>query len=129
MLEARLGEWADEKGISVAWDNIQFDPPSGATYLVSHDIPATPYSIDLAGKAVVHPGIYQVNIVAPSGSGKSDVKSIATQVAELFPENSEIPGEGFSVWITAPPAIFPGITDAVSYTVPVSINYRVHVSK
>lgn len=128
-LEARLGKWAIEKGIAVACDNIQFDPPSGATYLVSNDMPATPYSIDLAGKAVVYPGVYQVNIVARSGDGKSGAKSIATQVAELFPENSEIAGEGFSVWITSPPAIFRGITDAVSYTVPVSINYRVHVSQ
>lgn len=128
-LEARLGEWADEKGIAVAWDNIQFDPPSGATYLASHDMPATPYSIDLAGRAVVYPGVYQVNIVAPSGDGKSGAKSIAAQVAELFPENLEIAGEGLSVWITSPPAIFRGITDAVSYTVPVSINYRVHVSQ
>lgn len=129
VLEGRLGVWADELGIPVAWDNIQFDPPASGVYLTSHDMPASPYSIDLAGASVITPGVYQVNVVVPAGSGKSEARRIAALVAELFPENAEISGEGFDVWITAPPAIFAGIADGVSYTVPVSINYRVHTSQ
>ena len=128
-LESRLGTWADEQGIPVAWNNIQFDPPATGIYLTSHDMPASPYSIDLGGTAVISPGVYQVNVVVPAGSGRSEARRIAALVAELFPENAEILGEEFTIWITAPPAVFAGITDGVSYTVPVSINYRVHTSQ
>lgn len=128
-LEAHLGVWADKQAIPVAWDNIQFNPPASGIYLTSHDMPASPYSIDLAGTSVISSGVYQVNVVVPKGSGKSEARRIAALVAALFPENAEIPGEGFAVWITAPPAIFSGMPDAVSYTVPVSINYRVHTSQ
>lgn len=127
-LEAMLGAWADGEGVPVAWDNIQFDPPADALYLVSHDLPARPYSIDLAGGCRVYPGVYQVNVVAPVGSGKAHAKALARRIAALFPENQEIPGDGFTAWVTAPPTIYPGIPDGVSYTVPVSISYRAEIS-
>ncbi|WP_318387711.1 phage tail terminator-like protein [Enterobacter sp.] len=127
-LEAMLGIWADGEGVPVAWDNIQFDPPADVLYLVSHDLPARPYSIDLAGDCRVYPGVYQVNVVAPAGGGKSQARAMARRIAALFPENQEIPGDGFTAWVTAPPAIYPGIPDGVSYTVPVSISYRAEIS-
>lgn len=127
-LEAMLGLWADGEGVRVAWDNIQFDPPSDGLYLISHDMPAQPYSIDMAGGCRVHPGVYQVTVVAPAGGGKSQAKVLARRVAGLFPENQEIPGDGFTAWVTSPPAIFSGIADGVSYSIPVSINYRADIS-
>lgn len=127
-LESMLGVWADGEGVPVAWDNIQFEPPTDAVYLISHDMPASPYSIDLAGRCRVHPGVYQVSIVAPAGSGKAQAKELARRVAALFAENQEIPGDGFTAWVISPPAIYPGIPDGVSYTIPVSINYRADIS-
>ncbi|WP_144815161.1 phage tail terminator-like protein [Enterobacter sp. DE0047] len=127
-LEAMLGIWADGEGVPVAWDNIQFDPPGDGLYLISHDMPAQPYSIDLAGGSRVYPGVYQVTVVAPAGGGKSQARALARRVAGLFPENQEIPGDGFTAWVTSPPAIFPGIPDGVSYSIPVSINYRADIS-
>ncbi|WP_353614089.1 phage tail terminator-like protein [Mangrovibacter phragmitis] len=126
-LESVLGSWADGEGIPVAYDNIGFDPPNDALYLISHDMPATPFSIDLAGDAVVYPGVYQVTVVAPAGTGKSAARRIAEQVCGLFPKNGEIAGDGFTAWVTSPPAIFPGIPDGVSFSIPVSINYRADI--
>ncbi|WP_110875916.1 phage tail terminator-like protein [Franconibacter helveticus] len=127
-LEARLGAWAEGEGVPVAWDNIQFEPPTDALYLISHDMPARPYSIDLAGECRVYPGVYQVSVVAPAGGGKAQARALARRVAALFPENEEIPGDGFSAWVTSPPAIYPGVPDGVSFTIPVSINYRADIS-
>ncbi|XRY13034.1 phage tail terminator-like protein [Franconibacter pulveris 601] len=127
-LEARLGAWAEGEGVTVAWDNIQFEPPTDALYLISHDMPARPYSIDLAGECRVYPGVYQVSVVAPAGSGKAQARALAHRVAALFPENEEIPGDGFSAWVTSSPAIYPGVPDGVSFTIPVSINYRADIS-
>jgi len=42
--------------------------------------------------------------------------------------NQEVPGDGFTVWVTSPPAIYSGIPDGVSYSIPVSINYRADIS-
>lgn len=58
-LEAMLGLWADGEGVRVAWGNIQFDPSGDGLYLISHDMPAQPYSIDMAGGCRVYPGVYQ----------------------------------------------------------------------
>lgn len=127
-LEAILGTWAESEGVPVAWDNIQFEPPTDGLYLISHDMPARPYSIDLAGECRVYPGVYQVSVVAPAGNGKAQARTLARRVAELFMENEEIPGDGFSAWVTSPPAIYPGVPDGVSFTVPVSINYRADIS-
>lgn len=127
-LESMLGLWADSEGVRVAWDNIQFDPPGDGLYLISHDMPAQPYSIDMAGGCRVYPGVYQVTVVAPAGGGKSQARVLAHRVAGLFPENQEIPGDGFTAWVTSPPAIYPGIADGVFYSIPVSINYRADIS-
>lgn len=127
-LESMLGLWADSEGVRVAWDNIQFDPPGDGLYLISHDMPAQPYSIDMAGGCRVYPGVYQVTVVAPAGGGKSQARVLAHRVAGLFPENQEIPGDGFTAWVTSPPSIYPGIADGVSYSIPVSINYRADIS-
>ncbi|MFX0566832.1 phage tail terminator-like protein [Kosakonia cowanii] len=127
-LESMLGLWADSEGVRVAWDNIQFDPPGDGLYLISHDMPAQPYSIDMAGGCRVYPGVYQVTVVAPAGGGKSQARVLAQRVAGLFPENQDIPGDGFTAWVTSPPSIYPGIADGVSYSIPVSINYRADIS-
>jgi hypothetical protein len=122
--DAVLGAWADAVSMPVAWDNVPFDPPSDAAYLVSHDMPASPYSIDLAGCCRIHPGVYQINVVVPAGSGRASAKEIASQVAALFPLNQTLSGEGFTAIVISPPAIYSGIQDGVSYTVPVSIRYQ-----
>ena len=116
-LAARLGEWADAEGIPVAWENVPFTPPSDGLYLAVHDMPATPRTLDLGLRCRIYSGVYQINVVA-----------LADRVAELFQEGQEIEGRGFTCWIDQTPGVFRGITTSVSYTVPVSLNYRADIS-
>lgn len=127
-LAARLGKWADAEGIPVAWENVPFTPPSDGLYLAVHDMPATPRTVDLGLRCRIYSGVYQINVVAPAGTGRADVVTLADSVAELFPEGQEIEGRGFTCWIDQTPGIFRGITTSVSYTVPVSLNYRADIS-
>ncbi|WP_025913017.1 DUF4128 domain-containing protein [Enterobacter sp. 5-4] len=127
-LATRLGTWADAEGISVAWENVPFTPPSDAFYLAVHDMPATPRTVDLGLRCRIYSGVYQINVVAPVGIGRTDVVALADRVAELFPEGQEIEGRGFTCWIDQTPGVFRGITTSVSYTVPVSLNYRADIS-
>ncbi|EMN5247158.1 DUF4128 domain-containing protein [Enterobacter roggenkampii] len=127
-LADRLGEWADAEGIPVAWENVPFTPPSDGLYLAVHDMPATPRTLDLGLRCRIYSGVYQINVVAPAGTGRTDVVALADRVAELFPEGQEIEGRGFTCWIDQTPGVFRGITTSVSYTVPVSLNYRADIS-
>jgi len=126
-LAARLGTWADAEGISVAWENVPFTPPANEMYLAVHDMPVTPRTIDLGLRCRTYSGVYQINVVAPAGSGRTSVVSLAGRVVQLFPEGLEIAGSDFTCWITSTPAVFRGIPTAVSYTIPISLNYRADI--
>jgi hypothetical protein len=124
LLDKHLGKWADEQSIPVSWDNVEFTPPETGVYLQSHDLPATPYSIDLAGTCLVFPGVYQINVIAKSATGRTLAAQTAKKITTLFFQNLELSGEGFSCWVISFPAIHPGINNGVNWTVPVSLTYR-----
>lgn len=126
-LAARLGTWADAEGISVAWENVPFTPPANEMYLAVHDMPVTPRTIDLGLRCRIYSGVYQINVVTPAGTGRAEVVALARQVAALFPEGQEMQGDGFTCWITSTPAIFRGIPTSVSYSIPISLNYRADI--
>ena len=126
-LAARLGTWADAEGISVAWENVPFTPPANEMYLAVHDMPVTPRTIDLGLRCRIYSGVYQINVVTPAGTGRAEVVALARQVAALFPEGQELQGDGFTCWITSTPVIFRGIPTAVSYSIPVSLNYQADI--
>ncbi|EOY5741155.1 DUF4128 domain-containing protein [Enterobacter ludwigii] len=126
-LVAKLGEWADAEDIPVAWENVPFTPPSDGLYLAVHDMPATPRTVDLGLRCRTYSGVYQINVVAPAGSGRTSAVALAGRVAELFPEGLGIEGNDFTCWISSQPGIFRGVPTSVSYTVPVSLNYRADI--
>ncbi|EPK3183965.1 DUF4128 domain-containing protein [Enterobacter kobei] len=128
LLDKHLGKWADEQDIPVSWDNVKFTPPETGVYLQSHDLPATPYSIDLAGTCLVFPGVYQVNVIAKSATGRVLAAQTAKKITALFFQNLELSGKGFSCWVMSIPAIHPGINNGVNWTVPVSLTYRAETS-
>jgi len=127
LLEARLGNWAETQGLQVAFDNIGFTPPDDI-YLESHVMPATTTAIDLSRKAKVFRGVYQINVIAPAGTGKSAGGSIAEQLIDLFPENQEMSDGELTCFINSAPSAFAGISTDTSYTIPVSMSYRADVS-
>lgn len=127
-LDAWLGAWADDAGIPVAWPNIPFTPPDGA-YLRVNFLPAKPYSVDLTGECVVYPGIYQVTVVSLAGRGRSQAMKLAGLVAELFHDGVEMEGDGFTVYVSAPPAVMPPAARPTTWETPVSISWRVNLSR
>ncbi|WP_034913029.1 phage tail terminator-like protein [Erwinia sp. 9145] len=126
LLEERLGDWAAANGIQVAYDNIDFEPPD-SIYLTSHDLPATPYAIDLSQRSKVFIGVYQVNVIIPAGIGRSEGRRIAGLIEERFVNGAEMQGDGFICYITGEPAQFAGITNDTAYTIPISMNYRADI--
>ncbi|WP_112288428.1 DUF4128 domain-containing protein [Rahnella sp. AN3-3W3] len=127
LLETRLSEWAEAQGLQVAFDNIGFSPPDGI-YLQSHVMPATTTAIDLSRQAKVIRGVYQINVIAPAGTGKSAGGLIAEQLIQLFPENQEMSDGVLTCFINSVPSAFAGISSDTSYTIPVSMSYRADIS-
>ncbi|EMK1731254.1 DUF4128 domain-containing protein [Salmonella enterica] len=126
-LDAWLGVWADDMDLPVAWPNVTFTPPDGA-YLRVAFLPAAPYSVDLAGECVVHPGIYQVTVVTPAGRGRSLATRLAGDVASLFHDGLEMEGDGFTVWVSKPPAVGQPHATPPTWEVPVSVSWRVDLA-
>ncbi len=127
-IEAYLGDRMSASGIQVSYDNVIFDPPNEEIYLQSHVLPSMPYSIDLARKCKVYPGVYQVSVIVPAQRGKTSGLTVAQQICDLFPDGQEIPADGISLYINGEPTIYPGIQNDTSYTIPVSMTYRADVA-
>ncbi|PIJ49196.1 MULTISPECIES: phage tail terminator-like protein [unclassified Erwinia] len=126
-LEAYLGDRMAASGIQVAYDNISFEPPNDEIWLQSHVLPSMPYSIDLARKCKVYPGVYQVSVIVPAQRGKSSGLSVAQHICDLFPDGQAIPADGMALYFNGEPTIYPGIQNDTSYTIPVSMTYRADV--
>ncbi|QDL31485.1 DUF4128 domain-containing protein [Serratia liquefaciens] len=128
LLEARLGEWADAKGVPVVWENIAENPPD-TLYLQAYAMPATTTTIDLAEKLQVLPGVWQINVVAKAGDGVSvnGARQRADEVAALFPVGLSLSDGGLTCYISTPPTVYRGITSDTRYSIPVSMSYRAHL--
>lgn len=127
-LEAYLGDRMAASGYQIAYDNISFEPPNDTIWLQSHVMPSMPYSIDLARKCKVYPGVYQVSVIVPAQRGKSSGLAVAQQICDLFPDGQAIPADGVALYINGEPTIYPGIQNDTSYTIPVSMTYRADVA-
>lgn len=128
LLENKLFSVAKSLGLKVASENIQFDPPSGI-YLQSFILPAETLGLGLAGKMEVLKGVFQVNVSAPAGSGKTKPGAIVDAIIEAFPSNLELSDGEFSVYINSTPSQFPPIPDNVRYLIPISMSYRADTIK
>lgn len=126
LLEMRLGEWADSRGIPVAWDNIPENPP-GSLYLQAYAMPATTTTIDLAGNLQVLPGVWQINVIAQAGDGVSEARALAEDVAAQFPVGLALSDGAFTCYISTPPTVYRGVSSNTRYSIPVSMNYRADV--
>lgn len=124
LLEERLGEWADAKGIPVAWDNLTFTPPDDALYLQAYAMPVETTAIDLAEKLQVLPGVWQINVVAKAGDGVSEARALADEVAAQFPVGLALSDGVITCYISTSPTIYRGIASDTHYVIPVSMNYR-----
>lgn len=124
--ESRLLAWAKarSKPLKVEVENETYTPASGETYLRAFTLPAVTASNTLGGDHHLYVGVFQVNIVAPSGKYRTEASGIVDELAALFPVNLRIPRAGLVVLVLTPVGPGPGITDGTTYTVPASFQYR-----
>lgn len=122
LFESRLATWAATKGIDVAWENAHYTP-GDTTYLRAFLLRGATTSRDMAGTNRHRVGVFQVNVVAPLGSGPGAAEAIGEEICTLFPAQLRLTDSAFTVIVTQPMALASGIAGDDRYTVPVSCRY------
>lgn len=123
-LEKKLKTWADAQGLSVAWENVAFNPPAGAyvrAFLLPS--PAVSQSLDKAHRR--YAGLLQVNLTMPINGGSAE--NLAASLSAAFAPQTHIVEAGVTIYITDPASPAPAIQEDNRYTVPVTIPYTAHV--
>ena len=94
--ESRLLAWAKarSKPLKVVVENETYTPATGETYLRAFTLPAVTASNTLGGDHHLYVGVFQINIVAPSGKYRTEASGIVDELAALFPVNLRIPRAG-----------------------------------
>ncbi|EFH3905375.1 phage tail terminator-like protein [Escherichia sp. WS2328_2] len=135
LLESRVAIIAESLGLPIAWPNIAFTPPDDAPYGRVYVLPAQTVGQDLEGQLRTYQGILQLNIIAPAGSGVTLARGLTKSVADAFPEGLPLVDGDLSVYINGPPQVRQpiqdrptsspnGTTGSITYTTPVSMQYR-----
>ncbi|WP_087694012.1 phage tail terminator-like protein [Pseudomonas sp. PE-S1G-1] len=124
--EAKLIVWnaARSEKLKIVFENTAYTPASGETYLRAFTIPGDTASNTLGGDHRLFTGVFQVNIIAPAGSGKTKTNPISAELTALFPLYVRDTKNGFVVTPMTPVDVGPGITGDSTYTVPLSFSYR-----
>ncbi|WP_242188177.1 DUF4128 domain-containing protein [Citrobacter freundii] len=135
LLESRVAIIAESLGLPIAWPNIAFTPPDDAPYGRVYVLPAQTVGQDLEGQLRTYQGILQLNIIAPAGSGVTLARGLAKSVADAFPEGLPLVDGDLTVYINGSPQVRQpiqdrptsspnGTTGSITYTTPVSMQYR-----
>jgi hypothetical protein len=69
----------------IAWGNVDFTPPDGAAWVRLHIENGDSYQASLGSPVLVrHPGLIQIAIFVPAGTGEGQAASLADQASVVF---------------------------------------------
>lgn len=125
LFQTALSTYASNKGIRVAFDNVQFTPTTNETYLVSHLMPAQTSSRTLSGDHKAFVGVYQITIVSPSGRATSQSDQISVELQQEFTVYKRYTDStGFTVQVMSPIHTPEGKVQNGGWIVPCYFDYR-----
>lgn len=123
--DAVLKTWAaaQSPAVAVAWENVKFTP-TAALYVRPSLLPADTRSRDIGKTNRRYDGIYQIDVVAPTGVGPGASDTVVASLATTFPPATSIVVSGLRIFILEPLSPAPPIPDDDRYIVPCSLLYR-----
>lgn len=125
LFQTALKQYADTKGIRVAYDNVQFTPKTNEVYLVSHLLPSSTATETMSGDHKRFLGVYQITVVTPSGAATARADEIATDLQEIFTIFKRYTDStGFTVTVMTPLNVPEGKVQNGGWIVPCYFNYR-----
>lgn len=109
--------------ISVAWENVVFEPTSGTPYMrVSHlPYPKETIGLGIDGYERVR-GIMQISLFYPKGYGRKDLLDKADELVQHFEKGTALTAGGNRVLIEQAYRV-PEVPEADWYHVPVEVRW------
>ncbi len=85
VLDGILNVYAEANAVPVAWENFNYQPIAGQTYLLAYNLPSDTSGIGLAGNSAnEHLGVYQIDINAPINKGKKEALDMLDSLADVY---------------------------------------------
>lgn len=123
-IEAALSVRLNELALPTEFINAKFTPPVGVIYLKESFLRLPTISVGVAAQSSdQHDGIYQVMVMAPKDTGKSQGIKTADIVAEHFKKTTTLTREGVKV-VCLRSAIGVGFPVNDRFAIPVDVRYR-----
>lgn len=113
--------------LPVASPSGNYAPTAGKSYLdVRNILRAEPDHPGLSfTSSTIFRGIFQVDVVGPTGAGEAAPLRIAALIAARFPIGTVLPASPYRIQFTKPPVIAAAVLDAPWVRFPVSISFLV----
>jgi hypothetical protein len=130
ILEIHLAEFATNESLRVAWPNMAFSRQDNETYLVVNNLPASlqASAIDPDAQDVLT-GIYQIDVIAPSGNGWAPSAAVIDGLRSHFSRGLKLTATGIELTVIRTQQSPAKIDDGTHYRVPVDVVWRVSMDK
>lgn len=123
-LDAKLATFATAQSLSVAWQNIEFDPVAGSPWVRPSMLPGEPYQAALGESGENRcVGVYQVSVFYPAGNGSGTARAMVDTLITAFKRGTRLTYGGYTVEIKkAYPN--PPLQEMQWYHIPVTIQWK-----
>ena len=122
-LQARLQEFAINRGLNAAFEGNSFTPDAKKTYLADFLLPAETGNPSIGRHHARYQGVYQIDVDAPSGKTGA-LRTLSNDVAAHFPRGLSLThSSGLVVTITRTPSISRLMPDGGRMKRSVSVRY------
>lgn len=116
-------------GIDITFDNVDYEPTAGKTYIQTHLLPVDTFTATLDGSDHTGlKGIFQMKIVGSSGTGNGEAAAIATQLKVLFRTDTLFTSGKDWVQVITPLKVNEGRSQDGNWSVPTHFEYRADTS-
>lgn len=113
---------------NVAWENIEFNPVDGTSYLRPVFMPSEPSQASLGTSGLNRKiGIFQVSVVHPLMDGSGPAAAKADAIVNHFKRGTTLTQDGLNIRI-AKAWRGPGLTQGKWYTIPVSVSWYAYAT-
>lgn len=130
ILEIHLASFATNENLRVAWPNMAFARQDNETYLVVNNLPASLQASAIGPDAQdVLTGIYQIDVVAPSGKGWAASADVIDGLRSHFSRGLKLTATGIELTVIRTQQAPAKIDDGTHYRVPVDVAWRARMEK
>ena len=117
---------ASAGGVAIAYQNDKYTPVEGTPYMRPTLLPASPSPHDIGAVTNYHTGVYQVDLIYPSGKGNQAVNAQADVIIAAFNQSTTLTYSSIDIYIQSS-GRGAGRNDDNWYYVPINIEYKCYL--